>query len=112
MCTLEKKRGGSKVRDPMSEKLMYLISDWDIQDIRPLKGNYTWSNRRTGLNHIAARLDHFLISSDFLLTPLDIGSCIIPSALSDHKMHLCVLISDTKGIYHHHDTFFHENVIV
>jgi hypothetical protein len=36
-----KKRGGSRVRDLMSEKLADLISDWDLQDIRPIKGKYT-----------------------------------------------------------------------
>jgi hypothetical protein len=48
------KRGGSRVRDPQSEKLSDLISEWDLQDIRPLKGKFTWNNRRVGLNHIAA----------------------------------------------------------
>jgi hypothetical protein len=59
--------------------------DWDMQDIKPTKGNYTWNNRRVGLQHIAARLDRFLISSNFLLSPLDISSQILPSAISNHK---------------------------
>jgi exonuclease III len=79
------KKGGNRVRDPFSEKLLDLISNWDLQDIKPLKGRYTWNNRRSGLSHIASRLDRFLISNDFLLSSFDIESCIIPSALSDHK---------------------------
>jgi hypothetical protein len=61
------------------------MSDWDMQDIKPTKGNYTWNNRRVGLQHIAARLDRFLINNNFLLSPLDISSQILPSAISDHK---------------------------
>jgi hypothetical protein len=49
-----KKRGGIRVGDPQSEKLSDLISEWDLQDICPLKGNFTWNNRWGGLNHIAS----------------------------------------------------------
>jgi hypothetical protein len=79
------KKEGSKVRDPLSENPVDLISDWDMQDIKPIKGHYTWNNRRAGLQHIAARLDRFLINSNFLLSPLDISSQILPSAIFDHK---------------------------
>jgi hypothetical protein len=79
------KKGGSKVRDPFSENLTDLISDWDMQDIKPSKGKYTWNNRRSGLSHIAACLDHFLISSNLLLSPFVISSLILPFVVSDHK---------------------------
>jgi hypothetical protein len=61
------------------------MSDWDMKDIKPTKGNYTCNNRRVGLKHISARLDHFLISNNFSLSPLDISSQIFPSTISDHK---------------------------
>jgi hypothetical protein len=51
------KKGGSKVRDSFSENLVDLISDWDMQDIKRIKGHYTWNNRREGLQHIVAHLD-------------------------------------------------------
>jgi hypothetical protein len=35
-----KKRGGICVREPMWEKMEYLISDWDLQDIKPVIGKY------------------------------------------------------------------------
>jgi len=82
---LEGKKGGSKVRDPFSENLIDLMSDWNMQDIKPTKGNYTCNNRRIGLQHIAARLDCFLINNEFLLSPLEISSQILPSAISYHK---------------------------
>jgi hypothetical protein len=78
-------KGGSEVRDPFSKKLSDLISDWDLQDVKPSKGKYTWNNRRSGLCHIAACLDHFLINCNFLLSPLEISSHILPSTINDHK---------------------------
>lgn len=43
-----------------------LISDWDLFDIKPTKGHFTWTNRRSGINHIAARLERLLVSSDLM----------------------------------------------
>jgi endonuclease/exonuclease/phosphatase family metal-dependent hydrolase len=79
------KKGGSKIRDPFSENLIDLISDWDLQDVKSSKGKYTWNNRCSGLCHIAARLDRFLINNNFLLSPQEISSHILPSVVSDHK---------------------------
>jgi hypothetical protein len=42
-----------------------LISDWDLSDVKLAKGKYTWSNKRVNPSFIAARLDRFLIHSDF-----------------------------------------------
>lgn len=79
------KKGGSKVRDPFSENLTDLMSDWDMEDIKPIKGNYTWNNRWVGLQHVATCLDCFLISNNFLLSHLDMSSQILPYVISDHK---------------------------
>lgn len=54
------KRGGSIVRDPAREWVEYLMQDWDLLDIKPVAGTFTWSNKRVGPGHIVARLDHFL----------------------------------------------------
>ena len=35
------KKGGSKVKDPFSENLADLMSDWDMQDIKSVKGIFT-----------------------------------------------------------------------
>ena len=40
--------------------------DLDLLDIPLRNEKYTWSNRRTGIGHIATRLDKFLVSSTFL----------------------------------------------
>ena len=54
-------------------------------DIKPSSGKYTWSNRRTGPRHIAARLDRFLVQDSFLLLGLNLTSKILPFGGSDHK---------------------------
>ena len=54
---LSEKRGGSIVRDPAREWVEDLMQEWDLIDIKPLNGKFTWSNKRIGPGHIAARLD-------------------------------------------------------
>ena len=81
----EEKRGGSRVRDPIRETIDEIILDWDLMDIKPTSGKYTWNNRRTGPGHIAARLDRFLIQDSFLLLGLNLSSKILPFGVSDHK---------------------------
>jgi hypothetical protein len=61
----EEKRGGSIVRDPAREWVEDLISTWDLMDIKPSRGRYTWTNKRVGPGHIAARLDRFLSAEFF-----------------------------------------------
>jgi len=54
------KKGGNIVHDPMRERMEDLILD-----VKPAKGKYTWSNKRVNPSFIVARLDRFLIHSDF-----------------------------------------------
>eukprot|EP00253_Pinus_taeda_P022216 PITA_22216 len=61
------KRGGSIVRDPVREWAEDLLQDWDLLDIKLITGTFTWSNKRIGPGHIAARLDRFFVQSSFLL---------------------------------------------
>ena len=81
----EEKRGGSLVRDPIRETIDEIILDWDLMDIKPSSGKYTWNNRRIGPGHIATRLDRFLIQDSFLLLGLNLSSKILPFRVSDHK---------------------------
>ena len=39
------KKGGSLVRDPAREWVEDLILDWDLEDIKPSKGKFTWKNK-------------------------------------------------------------------
>ena len=82
---LTEKKGGSIVRDPAREWVEDLMLEWDLEDITPEKGKYTWSNKRIGPGHIATRLDRFLIQSSFLTLGLLASSKILPHYTSDHN---------------------------
>jgi hypothetical protein len=71
-----------------------LVSDLDLFDVKPSKGKYTWNNKRTGVGHIAARLDRFLIHNPLLFLPLVITSQIIPWGISDHRPIALTLAKD------------------
>jgi exonuclease III len=83
--SLAEKKGGSIVRDPAREWVEDLMLDWELEDISPINGKFTWSNKRIGPGHIAARLDRFLIHSSFLTLGLMATSKILPHYTSDHK---------------------------
>jgi ribonuclease HI/exonuclease III len=82
---LSEKKGGTPVRDPAREWVEDLLLDWDLEDIKPSKGKFTWNNKRTGPGHIAARLDRFLVHSSFLTLGLFASSEILQAYTSDHK---------------------------
>jgi ribonuclease HI/exonuclease III len=82
---LSEKRGGNIVRSPAREWVEDLMQEWDLLDIKPSNGKYTWSNKRIGPGHIAARLDRFLVQSSFLLLGLEASMHILPCSVSDHK---------------------------
>eukprot|EP00253_Pinus_taeda_P003178 PITA_03178 len=82
--SLSEKHGGSTVRDLAREWVEDLLQDWDMIEIKPSSGKYTWTNKRVGLGHIAARLDKFLVQSYFLLHGLESRMHILPCCVSDH----------------------------
>ena len=83
--SLSKKKGGSPVRDPAREWVEDIILGWDLEDIKPSKGNFTWTNKRVGPGHIAAHLDRFLVHSSFLTLGLFANSEILQACTSNHK---------------------------
>ena len=50
------KRGGSLVRDPIREQVDELVLDWEVSDVIPSKGKFTWTNKRLSPRHISAGL--------------------------------------------------------
>ena len=44
----EGKKGGSPVRDPSREWVEDIILDWELEDINPSHGKFTWTNKRRG----------------------------------------------------------------
>ena len=79
------KKGGTPVRDPAREWVEDIILGWDLIDIKPVQGKFTWTNKRIGPGHIAAQLDRFLVQSSFLSFGLLASSKILPHCTSDHK---------------------------
>jgi hypothetical protein len=82
---MSEKKGGMLIRDPAREWVEDLILDWDMEDIKPSKGRFTWTNKRIGPGHIAAHLDRFLVQSSFLTLGLFASSKILPAYTFDHK---------------------------
>jgi hypothetical protein len=62
----KEKLQGTIVQDPSREYMEDLISVFDMADVKPKKCKYTWSNKRMGKDHIATRLDIFLVNNIFL----------------------------------------------
>jgi len=82
---VDENKGGSFFRHPAREWVEDIMLDWDIEEIKPTRGKYTWSNNRIGPGYIAARLGKFLIQSTFLTLGLSVTSKILPNYVSDHK---------------------------
>jgi hypothetical protein len=79
------KRGGIFGRDPFQTYLEELFANWDLLDIPPQCGTFTWTNMRVGLGHIDARLDQFLVHGSFIHRKSTIKYFILPSLISDHN---------------------------
>ena len=82
---LEEKKVGSIFRDPAREWVEDHILDWDLEDIKPTRGKFTWTNRTLWPRHTAARLDIFLVQNSFMLYGLNGVLKILPHIVSDHK---------------------------
>eukprot|EP00253_Pinus_taeda_P004292 PITA_04292 len=93
----KEKRGGSDSRDPMVGVVEELAQLWDLQYFNPIQGQFTWSNNRTGKDHISARLDRFLVQS-LLMNKKIITTRILPKLSSDHKpIQLCLEDEEDSG---------------
>jgi hypothetical protein len=94
----KEKKGGSLVRDPSREHFDDLISSFNLMDIKPTNGHFTWSNRHVGPGHIVSHLDHFLLNTSFLDDSLSPSSRILPWSGSDHHpISLCLSPSENFG---------------
>eukprot|EP00253_Pinus_taeda_P021139 PITA_21139 len=82
------KKGGVWGKDPFLVLLESLILAWDLLDLKPKKGRYTWTNNRVGNANIVARLDQFLVQSTLMEGKHLISSKILPKITSDPQSHL------------------------
>ena len=84
IMSLEEKTGGSKRLDPERSKFKSLPAHLKLVDIENSNGTFTWSNRRSGNQHIACRLDRFLVTEEIMESGSYLESLILPKAGSDH----------------------------
>jgi hypothetical protein len=84
ILTLEEKKGGKKHLEQDNIKLQELIDSLKLVDIETGNGTFTWSNRQSGPQQIASRLDHFLISETLMLEGPMVEANILPKSGSDH----------------------------
>ena len=59
----KEKRGGNNSKDQMLPLVEDPMHQCDLLDIKPNQELFTWANNRVGLDHIAARLNRFLVQS-------------------------------------------------
>jgi len=81
---LNEKKGGIHGKDHMQGSIEELIQLWELINLKPKTGCFTWSNQRVGCASIFARLDRFLVQSSLLDGNQIISSKILPKLSSDH----------------------------
>jgi hypothetical protein len=95
IMSLEEKTGGSKRLDPESSKFQALPAHLNLVDIENSNGTFTWSNRRSGNQQVACRLDRFLVTEELIESGLCMESLILPKAGSDHWPIALQILADT-----------------
>ena len=78
------KNGALRGRDFMLGMVEEIIQNWDLNDLKPKFGRYTWSNHRSGAANISARLDRFLVNSSLINGKSLVSTKILPKLTSDH----------------------------
>eukprot|EP00253_Pinus_taeda_P034473 PITA_34473 len=81
---LEEKSGGKSKLEGDSIGFRNYIQNNHLMDIHTSNGVYTWSNKRRGSQHIASRLDRFLISDNAIHLGGDFHASIGPQGGSGH----------------------------
>jgi exonuclease III len=84
ILTLEEKIGGTKRLEQDSGKFKTLIEQLNMVDMETRNGIFTWSNKRTGHQHVACRLDRFLVTEALLESDQAMEANIMPKTGSDH----------------------------
>jgi len=82
--TMEEKKGGRIKLEGDSNGLREFIQNNQLMDIQTSNGVFTWTNKRRGTQHIASRLDRFLISDNAIHLGGDFHASIMPQGGSDH----------------------------
>lgn len=81
---MDERTGGRPRSDPESAHFKDFITNSWLIDIPFSNDTFTWNNKRTGAQHIASKLDRFLISDNAIHLGGDLSASILPLAGSDH----------------------------
>ena len=84
LLSQEEKTGGLVAPPKNLQDFNCFVDNNNLMDIHSKNGSFTWTNKRSGFAHIAARLDRFLLSHDWKLSCLDISLDILSLPGSDH----------------------------
>lgn len=84
ITALEEKSGGRAKLEGDSIGFKDFIHENQLMDLQTSNGMYTWTNKRRGPQHIASRLDRFLLSDNAIHLGGDFHASIMPHVGSDH----------------------------
>jgi len=95
---LEEKKGGNHFLGNDNLLFNYTIGLLNLIDFETDNGPFSWSNRRSGAQHVSSRLDRFLIYEAIMMDGLAWNATFIDGTGSNHwPIILTLNINDTPG---------------
>lgn len=81
---LEEKSEGIFPNNKITEDFASFIQNMSLIDRKTQNGPFNWSNMRKDFSQIAERLDHFLVSKNWIESALEFFSLVFPNVGFDH----------------------------
>jgi len=84
IISLEEKRGVIRQQEHDSEEFKDTTKEMGLIDIENSNGEFRWTNRMLGSQHIACILDRFLVSKTLIMDVLSMEDSVLEISSSDH----------------------------
>jgi len=84
IISLEEKRGGTCRIERDYEEFKETIEYLGLIDTENINGDFTWSNKRSGSQHIACILDRFLVSETLFMEGFEMEANVLEIYGSNH----------------------------
>lgn len=97
ITNLDEKRGGVFPNKRIMDDFGDFISDMSLFYCKSQNGVFTWTNMRRDFSQIVERLDHFLLSKNWIDSNFELFSSILPISGSDHFPISLVVIEDSSS---------------
>ena len=81
---LDKKKGGIRKLNPISEYFNEVIANLELVDVRMTNGTFTWNNKTTRDRGITYRLYWFLVYESIMKAGGELSVVVLPSGDSNH----------------------------